>query len=251
MGSLKNKTVIYDGDSICECRFDGQADNGGSYPKIISNQTASTFRNFAVGGGTLSSQINRPEFPWGGKHHSVCDNISKLPKDGNLYCFEGGVNDYWQNFELGSFDPNDYTGDLDTETVSGALEYIFRYAIDNFLGIPICFVIVHKISEYVEGKKIADISSKKNNAKIPYDFNECHDRLVAICKKYSIPYYDAYENSGLNGWNQIQNNTFLTAGSSCILGRGDGCHPNAEAYRRYYVPQLIALFESIMPLSKA
>ena len=247
MSCLKGKKIIYDGDSICECRFNGQIANGGAYPKIISDITGSTFRNYAVGGGTLCSQRNRPETPWGGKYHSLVDSICQLPTDGNLYCFEGGVNDYWQNFELGSFDPDDYTGELDTETVSGALEFIFRYALNNFLGKPICFVIVHKISEYKDGVKLADIGSKKNFASVPYTFGECHDRLVAICKKYSIPYYDAYENSGLNGWNILQNNVFLTAGGSCAIGRGDGCHPNAEAYRRYYVPQLISLFESIIP----
>lgn len=247
MGTLKNKRIIYNGDSICECRFEGQAANGGSYPKLIATRTGSTFRNYAVGGGTLCSQKNRPDTPWGGKYHSIVDSIGELPRDGDLYCLEGGVNDYWQNFELGSFDPDDYTGKLDVETVSGALEYIFRYALNAFRGRPICFVIVHKISEYSNGVRTADLSSKKNFAALPYNFRECHDRLVDICKKYSIPYYDAYEQSGLNGWNELQNNAFLTAGSSCAPGFGDGCHPNEEGYRRYYVPQLISLFESILP----
>ena len=247
MATLKDKKIIYDGDSICEGRFKGQAANGGAYATLISKFTDSTFENFAIGGGTLCSQRNRPNFPWGGKHHSLSDSITQLPLDGDLYCFEGGVNDYWQNFELGSFDPDDYTGEPDIDTVSGALEFIFRYALNNFLGKPICFVIVHKISEYRDGVRTADLSSKKNFAKDPYTFKECHDRLVDICKKYSIPYYDAYENSGLNGWNELHNNTFLTAGGSCTPTRGDGCHPNKEAYERYYVPQLISLFQSIIP----
>ena len=247
MNKLKNKFIVYDGDSICEGRFKGQAANGGAYPLLISEATDSTFQNYAVGGGTLCSQRNRPNFPWGGKHHSLVDSLKALTPDADLYCFEGGANDYWQNFELGSFDRDDYTGELDTETVTGALEFIFRYALNTFLGKPICFVIVHKISEYSNGVRTADLSSKKNFASLPYTFNELHDRLTEICKKYSIPYYDAYEESGLNGWNELHNNTFLTAGSNCTPERGDGCHPNAEAYKRFYVPQLISLFERILP----
>ena len=247
MEKLKNKLIIYEGDSICECRFEGQAANGGAYPKLIADRTGSQFRNYAVGGGTLCSQKDRPVNKWGVKRHSVADSLDELPKNADLYCFEGGANDYWQNFELGAFDPDDYTCELDLNTVSGALEYIFRYALNEFLGKPICFVIVHKISEYSNGVRTADLSSKKNFASLPYTFNELHDRLTEICKKYSIPYYDAYEESGLNGWNELHNNTFLTAGSSCTPNRGDGCHPNEEAYKRYYVPQLISLFERILP----
>lgn len=242
MSILNGKKIIYDGDSICEAA----PRNNGAYSAQISQLTGSTAVNLAVGGGTLASQKERPLNQWGGKHHSLVDSLDALPKDGDLYCFEGGVNDYWQNFELGSFDPDNYTGDLDVNTVSGALEYIFRYSLNEFLGKPICFVIAHRISEYSNGVRTADLGTKKNLANFPYDFNACHDRLVEICKKYSIPYYDAYLESGLNGWNELQNNTFLTAGN-CAPGKGDGCHPNAEAYRRYYVPQLISLFEKIMP----
>ena len=243
MSILNGKKIIYDGDSICE----EAPRHNGAYSALISQMTGAISVNLAVGGGTLSSQKERPLNKWGKKHHSLVDSLDALPKDGDLYCFEGGANDYWQNFELGSFDPDDYLGELNVNTVSGALEYIFRYALNEFLGKPVCFVIVHKISEYADGKRTADLSSKKNNAALPYDFDACHDRLVEICKKYSIPYYDAYLESGLNGWNELQNNAFLTGGSSCASGHGDGCHPNTEAYRRYYVPQLISLFEKIMP----
>ena len=69
--------------------------------------------------------------------------------------------------------------------------------------------------------------------------------MVGICNKYSIPYYDAFSESGLNGWNTAQNNAYLTSNSN---GTADGIHPNAEGYKRYYVPQLVQLFERIMPV---
>ena len=247
---LKDKKIAYDGDSICEGRYKGQAANGGAYAKIISDITGCTYVNQAVGGGTLASQKSRPDTPWGGKYHSVVDNLENLPDDADLYCFDGGINDYWQNIELGDFDPEDYDSPLDTDTVCGALEYVFRYAIEKFSDKPVCFVVVHKISEYdmATGKRTGNTFTKKNSANKPYTFSECRQKLIGICEKYAIPYYDAYAESGLNAWNATVNNAYLTAGGNCTATQGDGCHPNEAAYRRYYVPQLIDLFERIMPV---
>ena len=240
MDILKDKKIVYDGDSICEERYKGQAANGGAYSKQISTLTGCTYENFAVGGGTLAS--------WGGKCHSVVDTLEKLPSDADIYCFEGGINDYWKNIPLGSFDPYDYTDELDIDTVCGALEYIFRYSIENFEG-SICFVITHKISEYnmTTGECTGHTFTKKNSAPEPYNFAECYEKLIGICKKYSIPYYDAYNESGLNAWNDTVNNTYLTAGGACTAEQGDGCHPNEAAYKKFYVPQLIDLFQRILP----
>lgn len=63
-----------------------------------------------------------------------------------------------------------------------------------------------------------------------------------VFKKY-LPYYDAFSKSGLNGWNSTQSNLYMTANSD---GTGDGVHPNVEGYKRYYVPQLIELFKSLV-----
>ena len=213
---LYGKKVIYDGDSICIGTY-----GGGGYAKLIADKVMGTFVNQAVGGARLTAGTDTSTY------HSVVDNLVNLPTDGDLYCFEGGVNDVWGSVTLGDFDEFDYTGAVDTSTICGALETIFRYALNTFLGKPICFVITHKVS---------NISNT--------NLKNCHDKIVGICNKYSIPYYDAYSESGLNGWNEVQNHYFLTGNSS---NTPDGCHPNEEGYKRYYVPQLISLFESIMP----
>ena len=96
------------------------------------------------------------------------------------------------------------------------------------------FVITHKITSTVYAQ---------NNA--GYTWEDVYEKMVGICKKYSIPYYDAFSESGLNAYNAVQNTNFLTSNNT---GNPDGCHPNEAGYRRYYVPQLIALFESVMPV---
>ncbi|MBE6771081.1 MAG: hypothetical protein E7547_02915 [Ruminococcaceae bacterium] len=223
---LAGKKIVYDGDSICESRLSGAESNGGAYAKLIADKTGSTYTNLAVSGARLTTRTD------GG--HSVVDNLANLPTDGDLYCFEGGINDYWNlDVPLGTWDTHNLDGVLDTTTVCGALETIFRHALNNFVGKPICFVITHKI------QTTAFYENDKGTT-----FEAYHDAMVGICKKYSIPYYDAFSESGLNGWNDTQNNAYLTANSN---GTPDGTHPNEEGYKRYYVPQLISLFERIMP----
>lgn len=220
---LFGKKIVYDGDSIC----DGAFESDGGYAKIIAKKTGGTYDNQGVGKGRLVTQGSTSQ-------HSVVDNLENLPLDGDLYCFEGGINDYWGNVPLGTFDKTDFTGTLDETTVCGALETIFRYALTNFLGKPICFVISHKIKNTAY--------SKNNNGDTFEDF---HDAMVNICNKYSVPYYDAFNESGLNGWNTAQNNAYLDTQGT---GTGDGIHPNTAGYKRYYVPQLIQLFERILPI---
>lgn len=222
---LNNKKIAYEGDSIAESRTGAMANNGGGYAKIIANLTNGTYINHAVGGGRLSSTIGITP-----AKHSVVDNIAQLPSDADLYCIEGGVNDYFSGVPLGTFDPIDYTSSLDITTISGALEQIFRYLISTYVGKPIIFVIIHKISNpfVIHGG---------------YDFPTLRQRLIDICNKYSIPYYDAYNNSGLNGMITQQADAYLNANAS---GTTDGLHPNANGYKKYYVPQLISLMENVI-----
>ena len=218
---LYGKKIVYDGDSICY----GAGYTGG-YAKIIAELTGGTYENQAVGGGRLVANGSNS---W----HSVVDNLPNLPEDGDIYCFEGGINDYWTSgMQLGTVNYSNMEGNLDTTTVCGALETIFRYALNNFVGKPICFVIAHKVQQ------TAFQTNSSGNT-----FKEYRDAMVSVCEKYSIPYYDAFNESGLNGWNTVQNAEFFTD--------GDGCHPTEEGYKRYYVPQLLDLFRKIIPQAGA
>lgn len=221
---LRGKKIVYDGDSICESRNSGTAANGGGYAKLIADKVGGIYTNQAVGGARLCAHSEK---------HSVVNNLANLPADGDLYCFQGGINDFWGNTAIGTCSATDYTGTLDTSTICGALETIFRHCLTNFLGKPICFVITHKVQNTGH---TANSDGKT--------FKDYRDAMMQVCEKYSIPYYDAFAESGLNGWNTAQSNAFLTANSS---GTGDGTHPNEEGYKRYYVPQLISLFEKIFP----
>ena len=230
---LADKKIVYDGDSICSSW--GESRNGGSYPKIIADIVGGTFDNQGVGGGRIVTQEGSSD-----TFHSIVDNLVNLPTDGDLYCFEGGVNDHWHGVPLGTYSESDYTGELDLTTYCGALEYIFRYATTHFVGKPICYIITHKCPT-------SAFSSGYNGRTETFaDFREA---ALGICEKYSIPVYDAWKDSGINSWNAAQLANFFIIDED--TGTGDGTHPNEAGYRRYYVPQLIDLFERIMPVEES
>ena len=232
---LKGKTIVFDGDSIVANWVDtaNNINNGGAYPKMIQELTGCISVNKAVGGGVI-----RSEAITGGSRHSVVDTLTSLPTDADLYCFEGGVNDYSSETPLGTYSPTDYSTDyinnLDTSTFCGALEKICSYSMENFLGKPICFVIVHK-APYC--------AYMKND--IGLTFADYREKIIGILEKYSIPYYDAFKESGLNGLSEVHRANYFIINKGATTG--DGWHPNIEGYKKYYVPQLINLFEKIMP----
>lgn len=217
VSTLYGKKIVYDGDSIAMGLF-----GDGGYAKLISEQVKCEYTNFAQGGGILCATTDE-------SRHSVVNNLINLPKDADLYCFEGGINDYWKQIPLGTYDECDYTSYVDPNTVCGAIETIFRYAQSNFDDKPVCFIIVHKV------QKTAYNANSKGDT-----FADYHDAMVGLCQKYSISYYDAFLNSELDGSDKEMNSMYLTGN---VDGLPDGCHPNKEGYIRYYVPQLIELFE--------
>lgn len=217
---LMDKKIIYDGDSIATSAISAEW-NGGGYSKMIADSTLGNYVNQAVGGATLTTGNDAS--------HSIVDNLVNLPTDGDLYCFQAGINDFWGNVEIGTYSETDFTGELDTTTISGALEYIFRYCKENFPDKPICFVITHKVQE----------TAYKENS-VGNTFEDYHDVMVAICEKYGVAYYDAFLNSGLDGSNESQLNIYFKTDED---GNGDGCHPNVAGYKKFYVPQLISLFK--------
>lgn len=222
--SLNGLLIAYNGDSICESRMSGYSANGGAYPKLIADVTGCRYNNRAVGGGTLAVKSGA---------HNIVTDIANMPSNADLICLEGGINDYWNNIPLGTFSESDFTGELDTSTVCGALESILRQAINKWVGKPICFVITHKIT-----------TTAFNPNSAGYTFKQQHDAMVQILEKYSIPYYDAFLHGGLNAYMESLNNAYLNGGSNV---HPDGCHPDEGGYRKYYVSQLINLFESILP----
>lgn len=218
--NLYNKKIAFNGDSIMA----GDGASGYSFAKMIAENNGCIYENRAVGGGTLSSGT--------GASHHVCEDISNMASDADIICIEGGVNDYWDNVPLGTLTGGDgnssptlYTDTIDTTTFAGALESIFRQAIAKWTGKPICFVIVHKVKNTIWTPN----SLGKN-------FNDYVNMIISACEKYSIPYCNLWNTSGM-----ICDIPAIATNFS-----KDGTHPNEAGYRAYYVPQITALLNSLV-----
>lgn len=213
---LYGKKIVYSGDDICS----GVSGESIGYPQQIAEMTGGLFVSQTNGGKRLCEND---------KYDSIVSTLKDLPKDGDLYCFQAGINDYWAGTPVGECVPSNYKDALDPTTICGAMETIFRYCMDELPGKPVCFVITHKVQKS---------SYKTNDA--GFTFTDYRNAMVEVCEKYAIPYYDAFLESGMPGWNETQNELFMV--------RKDGIHPNTEGYKHFYVPQLLDLFRRIMPV---
>lgn len=222
-GKLKNKRILYNGDSIAESRMTGFSSNGGAYPVMIADKTGGTYQNRAVGGATLAVSNGS---------HIICNDIANMDADGDLICLEGGINDYWSNIPLGTFNKTTFNDTPDTSTITGALESIFRQSINKWVGKPIVFIIIHKVTGTAYTRNTAG-----------YTFEEERERIIEVCDKYSIPYVDIWGSGGLNPYIDSLNNAYMNGGANV---HPDGCHPDANGYKLYYLPRLIKLFESVI-----
>lgn len=211
------KKIAYNGDSICA----GSGNFLGGYAKMIAELTGGKYFNNAIHGGHLAVYSDR---------HIVCETVSEMPDDADLICFEGGINDYWNNCVIGSL-TSGYTDTIDTTTLMGALESIFRQAIAKWVGKPICFIIVHKV-------RGTDTTPNSNGD----TFTDFHDAIIEACNKYSIPYLDMFLDSGMNCNIQTIAENYTIASSSGQWGV-DGCHPTENGYKVYYISKILEFFK--------
>lgn len=223
---LFGKKIAYIGDSIAESRTGETFDNnGGSYPVLISKIVHGTYSNDAQGGATIAR---------GTGVYAISSHITDMPLDADVVCLEGGINDYWLDVPMGTFTQNTFPAadTFDATTFCGAFEKMLRIAIDRWPGIPIVFVIVHKITT----------TAWTNNAQ-GYSFADMRDNMIAILKKYSVPFVDMWAEGGLNAYIPSLNNAYLNGGANT---HPDGCHPDKNGYEKYYVPRLIEMFEKLL-----
>lgn len=222
--NLYGKKIGYNGDSLVESR----KNNGGAFAVMISELTGSTCENRAVSGASVARTTDG--------RHNVVNDIDNMAADLDLIFIGGGVNDFWINVPLGEFPTEekpymgaqtDMTYEVDETTFTGALESVFRQAIQKWPGKPIVYMIPHKIRDAYWGTR-AD----------GHSFREFTERARKVCAKYGVVCFDAERTLILNGGNADHREHYFY--------NGDGTHPNETGYREFYVPRLISLFSSLV-----
>ena len=200
---LNGKTVLFTGDSIIM----GLIENGdGTYGEphgwaeiLQENNPLSTVKNYGVGGTTIAKKE--------GSTDSILERLERMYSEypNADYCIiEGGVNDCYGGIPLGEITPG-YTGPFDEYTFCGALESLFKQAIIKWKGKKLGYIVTFKVP-----------SADYNN------FVGYMQKAKEICEKWSIPYIDLYNQSGME--------YHIEEIAVAYSYGGGGLHPNVAGY---------------------
>lgn len=212
VSNLLGKKIVCNGDSIVKGQgYYGNTKGDKSYVDIVAEKYNMICINYAVSGGTLSSGSNQ-------NVHHVCDDVLNMDVDADYIIIGGGYNDWLYNTPLGEI-TNNYTDEVNSNArVIGGTELLCRNLLSRFKGKKIGFVFSHKIKE-------SPYTQNKPWSGEPYTMTECHDAIINVLKKYSIPYLDLYNESTLN--TALSDYLDYTANS-------DGTHPTKDGYEIFY-----------------
>ena len=124
---LFGKTVIWNGDSICQ----GSSRWGTWADRIAAKNSLAAWKNYGIGGGTVTENVLVAST--GKIRHSVSATLEKMHEefpDADYIIFEGGTNDADLLGRItegdvparfGALDPYDYSGNYDRDSFCGAL----------------------------------------------------------------------------------------------------------------------------------
>lgn len=201
---LNNKTLCFTGDSISAASTTGVK---GFVQLMHENNPTANFYNYAHDGWTIGKIQNSST--------SIQDTLPTILSEhpnSDYIILQGGANDIWQSSSIAKGDiSNSYNAnDFDRSTFAGGLEWMISYCITNFPAKKIGFIITHQI-------RWLDLEG------------EYMELARNICKKWSIPYIDLYNEANLNMRVPYQAEHYSITTNDAP--NGDGCHPNLAGYQ--------------------
>lgn len=214
--------VIYNfGDSIAA----GAGNSNVGYGDLIAQKYGVLCVDYSQSGATLS-KVN------GQSMGCILDHIdgssATLP---DVILLEGASNDYSEARVTGTMsDKYDFAGTYDVTTFAGAMETAIYKLMTKYPGVPIIWVYSHQ----------QDSRHSKTVGEVTVDYGDMHDLSLTICKKWGVPVADMFEAGGMN--------TNFAYHKTNYTGSGDGTHPNADGYNKYYVPKISAKISDVIVL---
>lgn len=219
---LYNKSISYNGDSIC-----AGAGYSGGYAKIIGDKFNMTVQNIAVGGATI---IPNTYYDGGGARHWISDTISNMNASYDYAIIEGGVNDSSLSLPLGTIS-NGYNATLDTSTYYGAFENMLKQLITRFNGKKYGYIAVHQMA---------------TNYRITNDpATSYYWASRKCCEKWGVPFLDLNDKVPPFNFFPADGDAGLYNLRTTYTKDGDGWHPNEEGYKKYYVDKIVSWLESL------
>ena len=221
LNPLYGKKVAFFGDSITASPDSWAGVNG------IMGRNNMTGSNNAVGGSTFSSGSD-------GSNTWESNNINLRLKarysdnaDVDYVIIQGSTNDAFKGRPLGTMlDETDFSTECDMLTFAGAFEDAIRFTVSNWHGKTIGFIDTFKIPR-----------NKK--------FNTYIDMVKEICKKYSVPVLDLWNESGLCAGIQSINDAYFLIDNDSSTEHSRGTHPNKDGYDKYLIPKVEAWMKTL------
>ena len=191
MAELFGKTIVFDGDSICDGSRTAVNGERVAWAGIIGCDYGMDWYNYSRGGATVTAEMYQ-ESTGIARHwlSRFIDTIKERHESLDYLILEGGTNDSdligVESPKFGSFDLGDYSGNYDDTTFTGALETLFYKATSYYPGAKIGYIVAQKMGPH-EGSYGPD-----------YHRRAYFLRAIEVCKKWGIPYLDLWERSPLN-----------------------------------------------------
>ena len=219
---LAGKTIVFDGDSICQATSETREICRG-WPYRIGEKNGMKWHNFGIGGGTITagmySKVTGIARHWISRNIDVIhENFPKL----DYLILEGGTNDAdlidFESKQYGSVNPTDYSGNYDDSTFCGACESLFFKVIHYYPKAKIGFIIAPKM-----GAEDEAVSAKRRAYFLT---------IIDICKKWGIPYIDLWDGCPLNPRLEVYYDNNLDAQGNQEAGKAyvDGQHLTKVGY---------------------
>lgn len=218
---LQGKTVIWNGDSICQ----GATSTGTWADRIAAKNELKTWKNYGVGGGTITENVL---YQNGNVRHSVCATLELMYEefpDADYIILEGGTNDAdllghitngAYSIDFGEYTPDDDSGNYNRDTFCGALESIFYRAKLLWPNAKICFIVAQKM-----GLKESAVANR-------YAYFEA---AMQICEKWNIPYLNLWDDCELDPTNPAMYDPNKTKEENDLISMyRDGQHLTAAGY---------------------
>lgn len=224
---LYKSVFVCDGDSIAQANLDKPMYENGWWGRTVRNYSCSG-KNFAVGGGTITSDLyysNDEPRHWVSTSvdaiHSEYDNLDYLILDGGTNDADliGAFSGNTPPQKFGTWTETDFSGSYDHTTFCGAVEYMFYKALTYWPTAKIGFIIPMEM-----GTSASSIANRRRY----------FDEAKKIAKKWHIPVLDLWENSGADARLSVFYDSSKTPDENVTAKSfyNDGQHPTSYGYNK-------------------
>ncbi len=151
MKNFKGKTIVFEGDSICEAGADARR----GWAARVGEALGMEWYNYGMSGATVTAELFYANSQ---RRHWVSRSVGEIQKKNDkvdYIIFEGGTNDAdllgIGSDKCGKLIEDDFSGSYDDTTFVDAMEAMFYRALTTFPNAKIGFIIAQKMGCPIDG----------------------------------------------------------------------------------------------------